>query len=322
MNHKQHKEKPGTDRTASQAPHRQPEREANAPREITPSRTREKVILEQERQHSSQSFFKEQGNQQTNHRAAQQSDILHHFTQAQAFDRRFRLRHVLSQEHKPVDCRGNQEERELGLPRPTASEQGPGETSENEAGWPTRMQNIQVMRAVVREQRRHQRIGHGFERAIRHGEDERPQVENHVSAFLGHPFGGAEGDNRRKHMERKCSDDQFSIADLVAKQPANNDPETESGETGAVDVTELSGGKPEISTPIGKDATTDAKADARSQNGRKPGPQQSSRVGCYAVLSDVHNLLFGLLSLGGRLNYVPQTLACRIPTDIPTAQAS
>ena len=72
--------------------------------------------------------------------------------------------------------------------------------ADDHAGGPGGVQDVQVVRAVVREERGDQRIRHGFEGAVGEGEDEHPAEQ----AVVGQGFGGfptvtgdsGEGDER------------------------------------------------------------------------------------------------------------------------------
>ena len=79
-------------------------------------------------------------------------------------------------------------------------------------------------------------------------------------------------------MKQERGDDQLAVANLVHDDAADDDAETEAGEPGAPDRTELRAGEPEIGGPGGKDAAADAETDAGGENGEKPGPQKAHRV--------------------------------------------
>ena len=142
------------------------------------------------------------------------------------------------------------------------------------------MEDVQVVRAVVREERGDERVGHGFERAVGQGEDERAQVEKHVGGVLRLSLGRRKRDEGRQHVEQERRDDQLAVADLVDDDAADDDAEAEAGETGAADGAELRAGEAEVSGPVGQDAAADAEADAGGENGQEAGPQQALGVRC------------------------------------------
>ena len=74
-------------------------------------------------------------------------------------------------------------------------------------------------------------------------------------------------------MEQKRRDDQLAVADLVDDHAADDDAETETGEPRAADGAELRPGEAEFRRPVGKDAATNPKADARGENGQEAGPE-------------------------------------------------
>src|SRR6185436_9617184 len=118
--------------------------------------------------------------------------------------------------------------------RDVPAERQPDKSSQDQAGGPTRVENVEKMGAVVGEERGHERIRHGLERAIRDREDKRAQVKNDVGTGLRHPFAGAKRNRPRNHVQSKRGDDQLSVPDLVAEQPADDDAKAESSEPGSV----------------------------------------------------------------------------------------
>ena len=145
------------------------------------------------------------------------------------------------------------------------------------------MKNVQIVRAVVGEKRRNERIGDGFERAVGQRENECADIEKQVRGGLRLSLGRAKGDEGRQHVKQKRGYDQLAIADLVDDDAADDDAEAEAGKAGAADGAELRAGEAEVGCPVGKDAASDAEADAGGENGQKTGPQQALGVRCDGV---------------------------------------
>ena len=87
-------------------------------------------------------------------------------------------------------------------------------------------------------------------------------------------------------MKQKGGDDEFSVADAVDDHAADDDAETEAGETGAADGAELRAREPEVSGPAGQDAAANAEPDAGGQNGQKAGPQETLGVRRDCLVGD------------------------------------
>src|SRR5713226_5660281 len=155
------------------------------------------------------------------------------------------------------------------------------------------MQDIQVMRAIIRKQRRDERVRHGLKRAVGQAENERAHVKQDVSGILRHPGGGAESDEGGKQVEGEGGDDEFTVADLVAQQSANDDAETEAGKASPVDIAQLGGGEPEITAPVREDAAANSEANARRQDGGKAGPEEAFCVWCNTVAGSVTHSFVG-----------------------------
>ena len=191
----------------------------------------------------------------------------------------------LTEERDAVERGRHEEEAELHLPADlhALAENPADEAAEHEAGRPARVENVQIVRAVVREERRDERVGHGFERPVGQREDECADVEKQVRRGLLLSLVGGKRDEGRQHVKQKRRHDQLAITDLVDDDAADDDAEAEAGEAGAADGAELRAGEAEVSRPVGQDAAADAEADARGENGQEAGPQQPLGVRCDGV---------------------------------------
>src|ERR1044071_2871248 len=89
-------------------------------------------------------------------------------------------------------------------------------------------------------------------------------------------------------MQRESRDYQFSITHLIAHDPADNDTEAKAGKSRAVDITKLLAGEPEVRTPIGQNAATNAKTDTRRQNRHKSCKQQALSVRSDCFIADLN----------------------------------
>src|SRR5690349_20562162 len=128
------------------------------------------------------------------------------------------------------------------------------------------MKDIQEVRTVIGEKRRYQRIRDGFERAVGHRKDESAPIEKTISHHLFLAGRRRESHQGGKNMKRERGNDEFTVTDFVANDPANNDPKAEPGEPRAIDVAKLLAGEAEVSTPVRQNAAADAKADSSSQD--------------------------------------------------------
>jgi hypothetical protein len=149
------------------------------------------------------------------------------------------------------------------------------------------VEDVEVVGAVLGEQRGDERIGHGFESSVGQGKDEGPDIQEHVGGGLGLAFGRGKSDERRQHMEQEGRDDQLAVADLVHDHAADDDAKTESGEAGPADGPELRAGEAEVGGPVGQDSAADAEADAGGENGQKAGPKKPFCVRGDARISSI-----------------------------------
>ena len=159
------------------------------------------------------------------------------------------------------------------------------------------MEDVQVVRAVAREQRGDERVGDRFERAVRQREDERADVEEQVGGVLRLALGRGKGDERRQHVEQERGHDQLAVADLVDDDAADDDAEAEAGEAGAADGAELRAGEAEIGGPVRQDAAADAGADGGGENGERSPPTTGAWRSARSRRLLTGPLLMGSLSL-------------------------
>ncbi len=213
------------------------------------------------------------------------ADVLEHLAQAKALLRGLGLGHVLAEEHHAVGQRREQVERELQLPAPVqlVVEHPAERAADHEARGPARVQDIEVVRAVLGEERRDQRVGHGLERAVRVGEDEHAPVQARVGARSA----GGEGHHGREHVQRERGDDQLAVADLVAHDAADDDTEAEARETRTGKGAELPGREAILRAPVVENPAADGDTDAGGEDRHEAGPQQTFRVRNNRFVADL-----------------------------------
>ena len=230
-------------------------------------------------------ILEEEADEEARDERAEDPDLLQHLTDAEALGRRLGLRESLAEERDAVEDGRHEEQAELHLPAHVhaVAENPADEAADHETRRPARVKNVQVVRAVVREERRDERVGHRFERAVRQREDERSQVEEHVRRVLRLSLGRGKGDEGREHVEQERGDDQLAVADLVDDEAADDDAETEAGEPRAADGAELRAGETELCGPVGQDAAANGEADAGGENGQEACPEQALGVRCGDV---------------------------------------
>ena len=219
-------------------------------------------------------ILEEQADEEARHQRTQDADFLKHLTDAESLGRRLGLRERLPEERHAVEHGRHQEESELNLPAHVHAfaENPADEAAKHQTGRPAGVQDVQIMRAVLREQRGDERVRDRLERAVRQGKDERADVEIQVCGRLRLPFGRGKGDEGRQHVEREGGDDQFAVADFVDDDAADDDAEAETGEAGAADGAKLRTGEAEVGGPVRQDAAANAGADAGRKNCQEAGP--------------------------------------------------
>ncbi len=274
MRHEQHEEEHRSDGEIRLDADDQQQTQGDGPGKIAPGSRCEEIVRREEREDPAELLLEEEAHQEASDERAQDAYFLQHLPDGEAFGGRLGLRESLTEERDAVERGRHEEESELQLPvHVHAVPENPAhEAAEHQAGRPARMENVQVMRAVVGEQRGDQRVGHRFERAIGQRENECADVQKHVRGGLGLAPGRGKRDEGREHMEQERRHDQLAVADLVDDHAADDDAEAEARETGAADGAELRTSEAEFSGPVGKDAAPDPEADAGGQNGQKAGP--------------------------------------------------
>ena len=129
----------------------------------------------EEREDAAQLILEEQADENAGDERPEDADFLKHLADAEALGGRLGLRELLAEERDAVEHGRHEEQAELHLPADlhALAENPADEAAEHQAGRPARVENVQVVGAVVREERGDERVGHGFERAVGQGEDER-----------------------------------------------------------------------------------------------------------------------------------------------------
>src|SRR6187397_191524 len=101
------------------------------------------------------------------------------------------------------------------------------------------MQNVQVMHAVIWEQRRHQRVCYGFEGAVGNRENEGPRPEINKSRLRRHPRRCTKSDGCGNDVEEECCNNELTVTNLVDNDPSDNDAKTEPGKPRTIDQSHL-----------------------------------------------------------------------------------
>ena len=140
------------------------------------------------------------------------------------------------------------------------------------------------MRTVLREERRHERIRHGFQRPVGKGKNKHADGQHLIGVRRGVRH---ERDHRRQHVQRKSRDHQLAVADFVADDSADNNTEAKAGESGAADGAQLRGGEAKLGAPVVENTAADAEAHAGGEDGHKAGPKEAFGVGRDALIADV-----------------------------------
>ena len=73
-------------------------------------------------------------------------------------------------------------------------------------------------------------------------------------------------------MADQCQGDEFTIADFVHDETAEDNAETEAGESRATNGSELGSGEAIFFGPVVKNAATDGEADAGGEDGHESRP--------------------------------------------------
>ena len=229
---------------------------------------------------------------------AQDADVLEHLGEGGAFLGGFRLREGLAHEHDRVGDGRDEVERELSLPAEAhdGTEEVGSDGADDHAEGPGGVQDVEVVRALLGEDRGDERVGHGFEGAVREGEDEHAPVEEVIRVLRG---GGAKGDEGRDDVADEGEGDELAVADLVDDDAADDDAEAEAREAGAADGTELGGVEAVFGRPSAEDAAAEGEAYARSKDGHEACPEEALRVGYSGGLFVSHSTHIGMVRGGG-----------------------
>jgi hypothetical protein len=129
--------------------------------------------------------------------SAEQTDFLEHLAEAETLAE-LPTWELLTEERHAVERRRDEKQPELQLPAQmhAVPEDPSDEAAEHQAGRPARMKDVEIVRAVFREERRHERVCDRFERSIGQAEQERADVQEHVGRPLILSRRGAERDQR------------------------------------------------------------------------------------------------------------------------------
>src|SRR5207244_9379044 len=114
----------------------------------------------------------EQRQEITGHETADDPDVFEHLRETETLLRGLGLGHLLAEEHDAVEEGRDEVSAELDLPTPAAAEEPADHSAEHEPGRPAGMEDVQIMRAVLREEGRHEGIRDGLQGAVGVGEEE------------------------------------------------------------------------------------------------------------------------------------------------------
>src|ERR1041385_3673194 len=245
-------------------------------------------------QQRSEAILEEQEDEEANQDRAENADIAQHLAEFQALLGGFRFWKVLAEEQEAIKYGRNEEATQLDLPTHGA-EALVDKTAQPQSRPPGSVQEAEIMGATVRKKGGDERVGHGFERAVGDGKEERARPQINEGRLCAHPVHGSKGDERGKHMQREGHDDQFAVADLVGDDPADDDAEAEPGEAGAVNQPGFQSGEIKVLHPIAEDAAADGCTDTGGQDGHKPGDEEPFGVRCDPVcVSITHSFVWSI----------------------------
>ena len=80
-------------------------------------------------------------------------------------------------------------------------------------------------------------------------------------------------------MQSECGGDQFSVANLIHNNAADDDTKTKTGEARAANEADLAVGKSKESFPFSGETVAQCETDAGGQDGHKAGPKKALRIG-------------------------------------------
>jgi hypothetical protein len=212
-------------------------------------------------------------------RRSEDADLAEHLADLETLFRRLGLGEALTHEHHAIGEGGDQKKTKLHFPAHASRTERPAnQATDDHACGPGGVQDVEIVRAILGVEGRDQRIRNGLERAVGEGEHKGAPVKELVGGFLRLAGPRRERDEGRHHVEEEGRKDQLAVANLVHHHAANDDSEAEPGEPGAANGTELRAGEAEISSPVGKNASSDAKADTGGKDGGESSPEEPARV--------------------------------------------
>jgi hypothetical protein len=168
----------------------------------------------------SEAILDEEGDEDADHGGAEESDVLEHFTELEALLGGFGAGEVLAEEHEAVDGGGDQEAAELEFPA-AGGEGAVDETTDHHASRPGGVEDVEVVGSVVGEESGHQRVGDGFQGAVRDREEEGAGPQIREGGLRGHAVGGSEGYEGGEDMEGERRGDEFPVADAIDDDAAD-----------------------------------------------------------------------------------------------------
>jgi hypothetical protein len=214
---------------------------------------------------------KEFGEQVAGDQGAQDPNGLEHFGEAGALFGGFGFGELLAHEHDTVDDGGHEVESELDFPADlhpviqVPANDGP----QHHACGPGGVQDVEVVSALFGVKGGDQRVGHGFQGAVRVSEDEHAPEQEVIGVLRR---AGHEGDHSGEDVAEQGKANQFAVADFIDDQAAEDDAEAESGETGTANGSELSPSEAVLAGPVVKDASANREADPGCEDGHEAGP--------------------------------------------------
>ena len=164
----------------------------------------------------------------------------------------------MTHEHQSIEHRGNEVERKLHFPAHLefVIEHPADHRADDHAGRPAGVEDVEIVRPILREKSRYQWIGDSLKGTVREREKEHAPIKEIVSA-LG--SAGPEGDERGKDVENQGQGDQLSITDFIYNQSTENNSEAEARKSGATDCPQLRGREAEFLAPVVENPATNGK---------------------------------------------------------------
>ena len=144
------------------------------------------------------------------------------------------------------------------------------------------MENIEVVRLLLGEQRGHERVDHGLCHAVANREQKHaPEQALERQGLPPRGEGGGRGqcESGRDHVHQEGGEHQGPKADPVGDQARQQDDDAKAGQATAGDRAEFGLGEPVLLGPLPEDAGSNREAHARSKDRHEPGPEQPLGVG-------------------------------------------